>query len=331
MRAVPETVRWTVSGRRISPERRRETVRDVCAELGVSERRACRVPGQPRSTQRRPLRTAEEGEEDREAVRWTLSPTNRLTAGSAALAVQCGRYGYRRIAALLRRAVNVKRVARRALSRQRSERQGRAAAGGGEALGRAAKAPGRRSKTGRLRLGDGSCLRPRPERSNHVWAYDFVEHRTHDGRKFGMLCVVDEFTREALAILVKRRLSSSDVLEVLAEPVLARGTPSHVRSGNGPESAAVAVKAWPGNLGVNTACIEPGSPWENGHGESFDPKLRDALPDGKIFHSPKLARITVEGWRRRSNTIRPSAGCRPPPRSASPRQRSGRTRPRQSR
>ena len=136
-----------------------------------------------------------------------------------------------------------------------------------------------------------------------------------------MLCVVDEFTREALAILVKRRLSSSDVLEVLAEPVLARGTPSHVRSGNGPESAAVAVKAWPGNLGVNTACIEPGSPWENGHGESFDPKLRDALPDGKIFHSPKLARIPVEGWRRRSNTIRPSAGCRPPPRAASPRQR----------
>jgi hypothetical protein len=174
--------------------------------------------------------------------------------------------------------------------------------------------PRKQPKKGRLWLNDGSCLRLRPERANHVWAYDFVEHRTHDGRKFRMLCVVDEFTREALAILVKRRLTSSDVLEVLAELMLARGTPSHIRSDNGPEFAAVAVKEWLGNLGVNTAFIEPGSPWENGYVESFNSKLRDELLDGEIFYSLKEAQILIEGWRRHYNTIRPHSalGWLPP-------------------
>ena len=250
----------------------------------MSERRACRVLVQPRSTQRRPLRTAEDEE--------------RLTAEIVALAVQYGRYGYRRITALLRQAgwvVNAKRV-------ERIWRR--------EGL----KVPRKQPKKGRLWLNDGSCLRLRPERANHVWAYDFVEHRTHDGRKFRMLCVVDEFTREALAILVKRRLTSSDVLEVLAELMLARGTPSHIRSDNGPEFAAVAVKEWLGNLGVNTAFIEPGSPWENGHVESFNSRLRDELLDGEIFYSLKEAQILIEGWRRHYNTIRPHSalGWLPP-------------------
>ena len=169
-------------------------------------------------------------------------------------------------------------------------------------------------KKGRLWLNDGSCIRLRPERANHVWAYDFVEHRTHDGRKFRMLCVVDEFTREALAIRVKRRLNSSDVLEVLAELMLARGTPSHIRSDNGPEFAALAVRELMGNLGVNTAFIEPGSPWENGYVESFNSKLRDELLDGEIFYSLKEAEILIAAWRRRYNTVRPHSalGWLPP-------------------
>lgn len=161
-----------------------------------------------------------------------------MTADVVALATTCGRYGYRRITALLRQAgwvANAKRV-------ERIWRR--------EGL----KAPARQPKRGRLWLNDGSCIRLRPERANHVWAYDFVEHRTHDGRKFRMLCVVDEFTREALAIVVKRRLNSSDVLEVLAELMLARGTPSHIRSDNGPEFAAVAVREW-----LGTASTPPSS------------------------------------------------------------------------
>lgn len=209
-----------------------------------------------------------------------------------------GRYGYRRITALLRQGgwvVNAKRV-------ERIWRR--------EGL----KVPRRQPKRGRLWLNDGSCTRLRPERVNHVWAYDFVEHRTHDGRKFRMLCVVDEFTREALAIVVKRRLNSSDVLEVLAELMLARGTPSHIRSDNGPEFAAVAVKEWLGNLGVNTAFIEPGSPWENGYVESFNSKLRDELLDGEIFYSLKEAQILIEAWRRHYNVVRPHSalGWQPP-------------------
>ena len=214
------------------------------------------------------------------------------------MAVQYGRYGYRRITALLRQAgwaVNAKRV-------ERIWRR--------EGL----KVPRRQPKKGRLWLNDGSCIRLRPERANHVWAYDFVEERTHDGRKFRMLCVVDEFTREVLAIRVKRKLNSSDVLEVLAELMLARGTPSHIRSDNGPEFAAVAVKGWLGNLGVNTAFIEPGSPWENGYVESFNSKLRDELLDGEIFYSLKEAQILIEAWRRHYNVVRPHSalGWRPP-------------------
>ena len=255
----------------------------------------------------------------------TAEDEQRLTAEIVALAVQYGRYGSplagrrllanavrRHITALLRQAgwvVNVKRV-------ERIWRR--------EGL----KVPRKQPKKGRLWLNDGSCLRLRPERANHVWAYDLVEERTHDGRKFRMLCVVDEFTREVLAILVKRRLNSADVLEVLAELMLARGTPSHIRSDNGPEFAAVAVKEWLGNLGVNTAFIEPGSPWENGYVESFNSKLRDELLDGEIFYSLKEAAprandpldrflilgSLIEAWRRHYNAVRPHSalGWQPP-------------------
>jgi transposase InsO family protein len=125
--------------------------------------------------------------------------------------------------------------------------------------------PQRQPKRGRLWLADGSCVRLRPEHANHLWAYDFVEDRTRDGRKFRMLCVVDEFTREALAIRVARRLSSSDVIDTLADLFIARGAPAHIRSDQGPEFVAEAVKAWITGVHTKTAYIEKASPWDNGY------------------------------------------------------------------
>ena len=169
------------------------------------------------------------------------------------LASQYGRYGYRRITALLRTEgwhVNHKRV-------ERIWRR--------EGL----KVPTKQPKRGRLWLNDGSCLRLRPSWQNHVWAYDFVQARTHDGRAFKMLTVIDEFTRECLAIEVARRLRSDDVLQVLADLMVQHGAPDHIRSDNGPEFTAKAVRAWLTRVEVKTLFIEPGSPWENGFNESL--------------------------------------------------------------
>jgi len=256
----------------------------VREQLGISERRACRVLSQPRSTQRRRPQTA-----DDEAA---------LTADIIALAQQYGRYGYRRITALLRTAgwvVNKKRV-------ERIWRR--------EGL----KVPAKQPKRGRLWLTDGSCIRLRPERPNHVWAYDFVEGRTHDGRKYRMLNIVDEFTREALAIRIDRRLRSTDVIDTLADLFILRGIPGHIRSDNGSEFIATAVKDWIAAVGAKTAYIEKGSPWENGYIESFNGKLRDELLNGEIFYSLREAQIVIEQWRRHYNMIRPhsSLGYRPP-------------------
>jgi len=218
----------------------------------------------------------------------------RLTAAVIELATLYGRYGYRRITALLRAAgwvVNKKRV-------ERIWRR--------EGL----KVPRKQPKKGRLWLNDGSCLRLRPERANHVWAYDFVQDRTHDGRKFRMLCVVDEFTREALAIRVDRKLSSAEVIETLAELMLERGVPQHIRSDNGPEFVAQSVRDWIAAVGAKTAYIEPGSPWENGYVESFNSKLRDELLNREIFYSLKEAQILIEGWRQHYNAIRPHSALR---------------------
>jgi putative transposase len=171
-----------------------------------------------------------------------------LTADIIALASQFGRYGYRRITALLREAgwaVNVERV-------ERIWRR--------EGL----KVPQKQPKKGRLSLNDGSCIRLRPERPNHVWSCDFVESRTHDGRKFRMLNLIDEFSRECLAIRIDRRLRSTDVIDVLSDLFILRGVPDHIRSDNGPEFIAKAVRVWIAAVGAKTAYIEPGSPWENG-------------------------------------------------------------------
>ena len=256
----------------------------VIRQFRISERRACAVLGQHRSTQRKLAR----GRDDEAA----------LTADIVELAKTYGRYGYRRITALLRHAgwaVNAKRV-------QRIWRQ--------EGL----KVPNKQPKRGRLWLNDGSCVRLRAERSNHVWSYDFVEDRTHDGRKFRMLCVIDEFTREALAIRVKRRLNSTDVLETLADLMILRGPPTYVRSDNGPEFIATALREWIASVGSQTAYIEPGSPWENGYCESFNSKLRDELLNGEVFFSLAEAQVLIEAWRRHFNAIRPHSSLkyRPP-------------------
>jgi putative transposase len=253
-------------------------------KLDVSERLACRVLGQQRSTQRK----APRGRADEAA----------LTADIVALAAQYGRYGYRRITAMLRDAgwaVNAKRV-------ERIWRR--------EGL----KVPQKQPKKGRLWLNDGSCVRLRPEYPNHVWSYDFVEDRTHDGRKYRMLNLIDEFTRECLAIRVDRKLNSTDVIDVLSDQFILRGIPGHVRSDHGPEFIARAVREWIAAVGARTAFIEPGSPWENGYCESFNSKLRDELLNGEIFYSLAEARTLIETWRRHYNTRRPhsSLGYRPP-------------------
>lgn len=174
--------------------------------------------------------------------------------------------------------------------------------------------PAKHPKRGRLWLNDGSCIRLRPERRNHVWAYDFVADRTSDGRKLRMLTVIDEFTRECVAIEVKRRLNSQGVLAVLARLFVSRGVPDHIRSDNGPEFAAKAVRKWLAEMHVKTLFIEPGSPWENGYNESFNGKLRDECLNTELFYSLGEAQIVIEKWRREFNTIRPhsSLGYRPP-------------------
>ncbi len=240
--------------------------------FGVSERFACRVLGQHRSTQRKIARTP-----DDEAA---------LSADIIALAAQYGRYGYRRITALLRAAgwvVNVKRV-------ERIWRR--------EGL----KVPQKQPKRKRLWNAE-SCIRLRAEHPNHVWSYDFVEDRTHDGRKYRMLNIIDEFSRECLAIRIDRKLESTDVIDVLADLFTLRGVPGYVRSDNGAEFIATAVQDWIAAVGAKTAYIEPGSPWENGYCESFNSKLRDELLNGEIFYTLAEARIIIESWRQPASFI----------------------------
>jgi putative transposase len=233
------------------------------------------VIGQSRSTQRyEPKVKDDEG---------------ALIADIIRLASKYGRYGYRRITVLLRREgwrVNKKRV-------ERIWRQ--------EGL----KVPKKQPKRGRLWLNDGSCVRLRPEYKNHVWSYDFVADRTDSGRPLKMLTVIDEYSRECLAIRVERRITSNDVLHILADLFLQYGLPDYIRSDNGPEFTAKMIRKWLEDLGVHTLFIEPGSPWENGFIESFNGKLRDEKLNGEIFYTLKEAQVLIEKWRIEYNTIRP--------------------------
>ena len=215
-----------------------------------------------------------------------------------ALACTYGRYGYRRITGLLRNEgwyVNHKRV-------ERIWRQ--------EGL----KVPQRQPKRRRLWLNDGSCIRLRPERKDHVWSYDFLVERTSDGRALKILTVMDEYTRECLAIHVARKITAYEVIEQLADLFLTRGIPEHLRSDNGSEFTAQVIRGWLKRLGVQTLYIEPGSPWENGYIESFNGKLRDELLNREIFDTLHEAKVLVDRYRWEYNTLRPhsSLGYRPP-------------------
>jgi len=213
----------------------------------MSERRACRLVDQPRGTQRyQPLQREDD---------------EQLTQAILALASEYGRYGYRRITRLLQDAGwNVGRDRVQCIWRR-------------EGL----KVPAKQKPRGRLWLNDGSCIRLRPERPNHVWSYDFVQARTHDGLSLRLLTLIDEYTRECLAIGVARRLNSHHVIETLGDAMLRHGVPEHVRSDNGAEMRADRVQKWLSALGTKPLFIEPGSPWENGYCESFNGKLRDEL------------------------------------------------------
>jgi len=214
------------------------------------------------------------------------------------LATRYGRYGYRRITALLHEEgwkVNHKRV-------ERIWRR--------EGL----KVPKKQPKRGRLWLNDGSCIRLRPEHKDHVWSYDFVMGRTADGRAFRILTMIDEYTRECLAMLVNRRITSLDVIDQLFQLFILRGVPEHIRSDNGPEFTAKAIRKWLNRVGVKTLFIKPGSPWENGYIESFNGKLRDELLNREVFYTLTEAKILIEQWRKEYNRVRPhsSLGYRPP-------------------
>jgi len=221
-----------------------------------------------------------------------------LVARTIELATRYGRYGYRRITAMLRQEgwqLNHKRV-------ERIWRK--------EGL----KIPRKQPKRRRLWLNDGSCIRLRPQFKNHVWSYDFVTDRTADGRAFRILNIIDEYTRECLAMLVKRHITSQDVIDQLFELIIFRGIPEHIRSDNGPEFTAKAVRRWLNRLGVKTLFIEPGSPWENGYIESFNGKLRDELLNREIFTTLTEAKVLIGQWRKEYNQIRPhsSLGYQPP-------------------
>ena len=268
----------------MSPARRRRAAEEIQEELEVSERRVCRVLAQPRSTQRRERVIRKEEEALRQAV--------------VGLACEYGRYGYRRVTALLRSDgwhVNHKRVAR--IWRQ-------------EGL----KVPHRQPKRRRLWLNDGSCIRLRPERRNHVWSYDLLAERTSDGRPLRMLNIVDEYSRECLKIHVDRPVKAADVVFELSELFIKRGVPQYLRSDNGSEFTARFVRDWLQRVGATTLFIERGSPWENGYIESFNGKLRDELLNGEIFDTVTEARVITERWRKHYNTVRPhsSLGYRPP-------------------
>ena len=258
-----------------------ETLSDVTGCRSVAP---CQVLNQHRSTQRR--------------KRHVSSDEPRLLKRIVELASEYGRYGYRRVTALLRHegwTVNHKRVER--LWRQ-------------EGL----KVPQKQPKRKRLWLADGSCVRLRPAYIDHVWSYDFVADRTSDGRAIRMLTLIDEYTRECLAIDVARSLKSEDVLERLSDLFVRRGVPTYIRSDNGSEFTATKVREWLARVGVKTLFIEPGSPWENGYIESFNGKLRDELLAREQFDTLLEAKVLIERWRRHFNAVRPhsSLGYRAP-------------------
>jgi len=241
----------------------------------VSERRACKVLNQPRMTQRYKTK-----QPDRD---------NAMTEEIKQLAKKHKRYGYRMITAKLRQEgwiVNHKRV-------QRIWRK--------EGL----QVPYRcKFKKAEGSSGNSCCVK-KAEHINHIWSYDFISDQTDDGRRLKILTVLDEFTRESLAIEAGRSIRAKDVIAVLEYLFMIRVVPGYIRSDNGPEFIADKIRRWLSDNHVETLYIEPGSPWENGYIESFNGKLRDEVLDREVFHSVKEAKVLVESWRLEYNNHRP--------------------------
>lgn len=259
----------------VSPARRREAVSQAQTTMTVSERRACKVMDQPRSTQRYVGRP---GDDEKPLVQRMHEHVRHHP-----------RYGYRRVWALLRSdgfRVNVKRVYR--LWRKEGF-----------------KVPKKQYKKRRLGTSANGCVRHRAEYRNHVWCYDFISDQTIDGRTLKLLCIEDEYTRECLAIEVERSITSREVIETLRYLFELRGAPEHIRSDNGPEFIATALRWWLAESGVKTLYIEPGSPWQNAYGESFHSRLRDELLNGELFGSLREAKVVVEDHRLEYNHRRP--------------------------
>ncbi len=255
----------------------------VRTEYGLSQRRACRALNVCRSSVRYiPVKRSDEDE---------------ITARIIELATNYGRYGYRRITAMLRGeyTINHKRVER--IWREQG-----------------LKVPKKQPRRRRLWLNDGSCVRLRPESKNHVWSYDFVEDRLRNGRKVRWLNIIDEYTRECLASLPRRHWKHTDIIGVLSDLFIMKGVPSYIRSDNGTEFTATKLREWLNSLGVATAYIEPGSPWENGYCESFNSKMRDEFLNRELFDTMFEVEVLTKRWVREYNTVRPhsSLGYRPP-------------------
>jgi putative transposase len=205
------------------------------------------------------------------------------------LASKYGRYGYRRITALLK--ANGWRVNHKRVERIWHE----------EGL----KVPKRQKKRGRLYFNDGSCIRLKPLYPNHVWSYDFVSDRLNNGKKIRMLTIIDEFSRRCLAIKVEHSLKSDNVLEILSDLFVTEAIPDFIRSDNGSEFKASILQDWLAALTVKTAYITPGSPWENGFCERFNGSLRDELLNGESFYTLYEAKTVIESWRKHYNEVRP--------------------------
>lgn len=259
----------------VSPTRRRDAVGHVAKRLSVSERKACRALGQARSTQRyRPGRNVEE---------------ERLEKRILELVGERPRFGARRIHAVLVAEgwrVNRKRVHRL------WKRNG-------------LRVPVRQSKKRRLGSGANACSRRKPGCRNDVWAWDFLFDRTEDGRALKFLTVVDEFTRECVALEVARHFTAHDVKRTIARAIGERGAPAHIRSDNGTEFAAAAIREACRELNVETMYIEPGAPWQNGYAESFNARVRDELLNAELFTSLAEAGYLAREWRRDYDTKRP--------------------------
>jgi putative transposase len=246
--------------------------------MDVSERRACQVISQPRMTQRYKTKQPDKDK--------------ALTAQIRELAKKYKRYGYRMITAKLRQEgwnVNHKRV-------QRIWQK--------EGL----QVPYRRKFKKAKGGSENSCALRKAEYINHVWTYDFMSDQTEDGRSLKFLTVLDEWTRESLTIEVGRSIKSKDVIAVLEYLFTVRGAPGFIRSDNGPEFIADAIKKWLAENHVETLHIEPGSPWQNGYIESFNGRLRDEVLNREVFYSVKEAKVVVEDWRLEYNNHRPHSG-----------------------